>query len=100
MAEIIRECRQSARSLLRTPLWTVALILTIAIVIAGIVAGTLGSVLVAQLISRITPADERLSPWIWVAAPVTLALAVTIASVLPARRALASDPLVIMKDDL
>jgi len=70
------------------------------LVIAGIIAGMLGSVVVAQLISRITPADEPLSPWIWVAAPFTLALAVTIASVLPARRALASDPLVIMKDDL
>jgi ABC-type antimicrobial peptide transport system permease subunit len=39
------------------------------------------------------------SPWIWIAAPITLALAVMIASVLPARRALTSDPLVIMKDD-
>ena len=36
--------------------------------------------------------------WIWVTAPLTLSLAVVIASVLPARRALASDPLMIMKD--
>ena len=69
------------------------------LVIAGIIGGMLGSVLVAQSISRITPATEPLSPWIWIAAPLTLALAVTIASVLPARKALASDPLVIMKDD-
>jgi ABC-type antimicrobial peptide transport system permease subunit len=70
------------------------------LVIAGIVAGMLASVLVAQSISRITPANEPLSPWIWIAAPLTLALAVTAASVLPARKALASDPLLIMKDDM
>ena len=46
------------------------------LVIAGIIAGLLGSVLVAQWVSRITPADEPLSPWIWIAAPLTLALAV------------------------
>jgi hypothetical protein len=69
------------------------------LVIAGSIAGMLGSLLFAQLISRITPADEPASPWIWIAAPLTLALAVTFASLLPARRALASDPLLIMKDD-
>jgi FtsX-like permease family/MacB-like periplasmic core domain len=69
------------------------------LVIAGVFAGMLGSVPVAQLISRITPANEPPSPWIWIAAPLTLALAVTIASVLPARTALASDPLSIMKAD-
>jgi hypothetical protein len=70
------------------------------LVVAGTVAGLLGSVLVSNWVSRITPADEPLSPWIWIAAPLTLALAVALASVLPARRALASDPLMIMKDDI
>jgi hypothetical protein len=70
------------------------------LVIAGIVAGMLGSVLVAQSISRIAPANAPLSPWIWIAAPLTLALAVTVASALPARKAIASDPLLIMKDDM
>jgi len=70
------------------------------LVVAGIIAGMLGSILVAQSISRVTPANEPLSPWIWVAAPLTLALAVTVASALPARKALGSDPLLIMKDDM
>ena len=69
------------------------------LVAAGSIAGMLGSLLVAQSISRITPADESLSPWIWIAAPLTLALVVTVASLVPARRALASDPLLIMKVD-
>ena len=62
-------------------------------------AGLLGSVLVGQWVARITPTDEPLSLWIWIAAPLMLAFAVIIASVLPARRALASDPLMIMKED-
>jgi hypothetical protein len=69
------------------------------LVAAGTIAGLLGAVLVAQWVSSITPTEEPLSPWIWLAAPLMLALAVFIASVLPARRALASDPLMIMKDD-
>jgi hypothetical protein len=68
------------------------------LVIAGTVAGLLGSIVVAQWLSSITPSDEPMSPWIWIAAPLMLAVAVTIASVVPARRALASDPLIIMKD--
>jgi ABC-type lipoprotein release transport system permease subunit len=35
----------------------------------------------------------------WIVAPLTLALAVLIASVLPAKRALASDPLMLLRDD-
>jgi hypothetical protein len=70
----------------------------IRIVIAGTITGLIGSAVVAQWIASVTPTDEPLSPWIWIAAPLTLALAVMIAAVLPARRALASDPLMIMKD--
>jgi hypothetical protein len=69
------------------------------LVTAGITAGLLGSALVAQWVSRITPVAEPLPIWIWIAAPLTLALAVAVASVLPVRKALASDPLRIMKDD-
>ena len=68
------------------------------LVVAGTVSGMIGSVVVAQWVASVTPTDEPVSPWIWMAAPLTLALAVMIAAVLPARRALASDPLMIMKD--
>ena len=69
------------------------------LVIAGTMTGMVGSAVVAQWVASITPTNEPVSPWIWIAAPITLALAVMIASVLPARRALTSDPLIIMKDD-
>ena len=69
------------------------------LVAAGTVAGMVGSLLVTQWISRITPSDEPLSPWIWASAPVTLAAAVLLAGVLPARKALGSDPLAIMRND-
>jgi len=68
------------------------------LVVAGSASGMIGSAVVAQLVASVTPTDEPMSPWIWIAAPLTLALAVMIAAVLPARRALASDPLMIMKD--
>jgi hypothetical protein len=69
------------------------------LVAAGVVLGLLGSMLVSRWISAIAPIDEPLSRWIWVSAPATLAAAVLIASVFPARKALASDPLAIMRDE-
>jgi ABC-type lipoprotein release transport system permease subunit len=69
------------------------------LVIAGTVAGAVGSLIVREWVSRITPASEPVSPWAWIAAPLTLGLAVLIASVLPAKRAVASDPLMLLRDD-
>ena len=70
------------------------------LVIAGIVAGMLASVLVAQSISRITPRMSRYLHGYGSSRPLTLALAVTVASVHAGEKALASDPLLIMKDDM
>jgi ABC-type lipoprotein release transport system permease subunit len=39
-----------------------------------------------------------LSVWVWAAAPLVMIGAVAVASVIPARRALTSDPLSIMRD--
>jgi hypothetical protein len=69
------------------------------LVIAGTVAGAVGSLIVREWVSRITPASEPVSLRAWIVAPLTLALAVLIASVLPAKRALASDPLMLLRDD-
>jgi hypothetical protein len=68
------------------------------LVVVGSVSGMIGSLAVAQWVASVTATDEAISPWIWIAAPLTLGLAVIIAAVLPARRALESDPLMIMKD--
>jgi putative ABC transport system permease protein len=65
---------------------------------AGTVAGMLGSLLVARWLARMTPHAGVPTVWVWLAAPVVLLAAVAVASVLPARRALAVDPLTIMRD--
>lgn len=67
------------------------------VVAAGSLAGILGAVLVARWIATITPPGEGGSILVWPIAPVCLAVAVVIASVLPGRQALAADPLMIMR---
>lgn len=65
---------------------------------AGVVAGMIGSVLVARWLATITPGAGWPSPAIWIAAPLLLTAAVTIASAIPARRALSVDLLSLMRD--
>jgi predicted permease len=66
---------------------------------AGAAAGLLGSLIVARWLERITPSAGPLPLWVWLAAPLALLGSVAIASVLPARLALATDPLTIMRDE-
>jgi ABC-type antimicrobial peptide transport system permease subunit len=66
---------------------------------AGTMAGLLLSWLVARWLSEISPSADPPPVWIWAAAPVALLVAVLIASVLPARLALATDPLTVMRDE-
>jgi putative ABC transport system permease protein len=65
---------------------------------AGTVAGMVGSLLVARWLARLIPSAGVPTVWVWLAAPLVLLGAVAIASVIPARRALAVDPLMIMRD--
>jgi putative ABC transport system permease protein len=64
----------------------------------GVVVAALASVPVARWLGRITPEAGSAPLWIWLAAPLVLVLAVTIASVLPVGRALAVNPLTVMRD--
>ena len=66
--------------------------------IAGSIGGIAGSFLVGRWLAQITPPGDEQSMLIWIAAPAALSLAVAIASVLPARKALASDPILIMRE--
>jgi putative ABC transport system permease protein len=66
---------------------------------AGTLAGTVGSLLLSRLLGGITSASGSPALWVWLAAPLVLAGMVAIASVLPARRALVVNPLMIMRDD-
>ena len=66
---------------------------------AGAAAGMFGSLVLSRLLAGITPMGSSPALWVWLAAPLVLAGAVGIASVLPARRALMVNPLTIMRDD-
>jgi hypothetical protein len=64
----------------------------------GVIVGALGSVPVARWLAHITPEAASAPLWVWLAAPFTLVIAVMIASVLPVGRALAINPLTVMRD--
>src|SRR5206468_4152176 len=69
------------------------------LVTAGTIVGLIASRLVARWLAQITPAAGPPTFWVWLAAPVALLGAVLIASVLPARLALDTDPLSVMRDE-
>jgi ABC-type antimicrobial peptide transport system permease subunit len=62
------------------------------------VAGILGSLFVARWLTQVTPGATSAPLWSWLAAPLVVVVSVAIASVVPARRAAAVDPLTIMRD--
>jgi len=68
------------------------------LVAAGTATGVVASFAVADWLAQITPANSALSPWIWFSAPALLVTAVVLASLLPARSAVTSDPLLIMRE--
>ena len=65
---------------------------------AGAAAGIAASLFVSRWIAAVAPTSALPPIWVWLAAPAVLAAIVAAASVLPARRALSVDPLVIMRD--
>jgi putative ABC transport system permease protein len=67
---------------------------------AGSVAGIAGSLIVSERLIAATPGGAQSFWWAWLAGPLLLAVAVVIASVLPARRGAMVDPLVVLRDDL
>ena len=66
---------------------------------AGVLLGMLASLALLRLLARITAANSLPAVWVWLIAPAVLALAVVIASVLPARRALLVNPATILRDE-
>ena len=64
----------------------------------GLMAGAIMAFFVARWVTQIT-GNEQPIPWsVWVIAPAALVAAVAVASVFPARDAMAADPLSIMRD--
>jgi len=66
---------------------------------AGTLAGMLVSLALSRWMSGITRSSDWPALWVWLAAPVALAGVVTIASFLPAYRALLVNPVMIMRED-
>jgi predicted permease len=64
----------------------------------GAALGMLGSVAVTWWLARVVPGASAPAPWIWVAAPATLVAVVLVASLVPARRAAAVDPLTLLRE--
>jgi predicted permease len=103
MAEGVRQRRReiALRIALGAPGWRVirqVVVEGLQLAAVGITAGTLGSLVAIRWLGRIAPSAEVLSVWVWAAAPLVMIGAVAVASVIPARRALTSDPLSIMRD--
>jgi cell division protein FtsX len=65
----------------------------------GTTAGMIAALLAARWLARVVPSAAAPGPWVWMGAALALLVAVTIASVLPARRALAVAPLSVMRAD-
>ena len=66
---------------------------------AGTIAGMLGSLAVARWLTQIMPNAGSPTSCVWLAAPLVLTGVVAVASALPARWALGTDPLAIMRDE-
>jgi ABC-type lipoprotein release transport system permease subunit len=66
---------------------------------AGTLAGMVVSLALSRWMSGITRGSGLPSLWVWLAAPIALAGVVTIASLLPTRRALLVNPVMIIRED-
>lgn len=96
-----RRCELAIRIALGAPRWRVigqVLGQGVRLACAGMLAGTLMSFALSRWMSGITPGSGSPAVWVWLAAPLALAGVVTLASALPARRALMTNPLIIMHD--
>jgi len=96
-----RRCELAIRIALGAPRWRVigqVLGEGARLACAGMLAGMLMSFALSRWMSGITPGSGSPALWVWLAAPLALAGVVTLASALPARRALMTNPLIVMHD--
>ena len=96
-----RRCGLAIRIALGAPRWRVigqVLGEGARLACAGMLVGVLTSFALSRWMIGITPGSGSPALWVWLAAPLALAGVVTLASALPARRALMTNPLTIMHD--
>lgn len=67
--------------------------------LAGTLLGTFGSLVLSRFLLPIVPGHSSPTFLVWLAAPVLLAMAVTVAGILPARRALLINPIRSMREE-
>jgi ABC-type lipoprotein release transport system permease subunit len=102
MADAARQRRReiALRIALGAPGWRIVrgvVVEGLRLAAVGVAVGLALSVIVAWWMGRVAPGASVPAVWIWVAAPAVLVLVVLAAGVMPARRALAIDPLTIMR---
>jgi hypothetical protein len=66
---------------------------------AGAAVGTGASIMLARSLAAIAPGGAAPPLWVWLAAPAALAVAVAVASVLPARGALMANPVEALREE-
>lgn len=66
---------------------------------AGVLTGVPAALLLWRLFGHILPVSGPPAFWAWLAGPVVLGLMVILAGVLPARRALALNPITILREE-
>jgi len=96
-----RRCELGIRIALGAPRWRlISQVLGegVRLACAGMLAGMLMSFALSRWMRGITPGSGSPPLWVWLAAPLALAGVVTLASALPARGALMTNPLTIMHD--
>ena len=103
MADSARARRRETalRVALGAPAWRIAgrvFVDGAMLAVVGLIAGSVVALLVARWVTHITGSESSIAWWVWLTAPAVLVAAVTIASIFPARDAMAVDPLTIMRD--
>jgi len=66
---------------------------------AGLLLGTIGSWALARFLGTVVSGNTSSAWWVWLAAPLGLGVAVVLASLIPARRALIVNPVTIMREE-
>jgi putative ABC transport system permease protein len=103
MADSARTRRRETalRVALGAPAWRIAgrvLVDGAKLAVVGLIAGAVAALLVARWVTQITGGEPSVPWWVCLTAPAVLFAAVVLASVFPARDAMAVDPLTIMRD--
>jgi hypothetical protein len=103
MAESVRQQQReiALRRALGAPRWRVlgqVVVSGLRLGMAGAGLGLFGAVLLAPWLT-FSARENAADIWTWLSGPVALVAVVTLASVLPARRALSTDPIIILREN-